>query len=110
MEPPIPALLFALLLLIGMQLLLEIGRRYGVRRRPKESESERGGLSDSNTANGLHLSECIHRAKTAPSTVPSLGKPYLPTIELRLIRTPHIDKMPSDVAIAGGTDRRAQSV
>ena len=44
MEPPLPALLFALLLLIGMLLLLEIGRRYGVRRRPKESESERGGL------------------------------------------------------------------
>jgi len=44
MEPPIPALLFALLLLIGMLLLLEIGRRYGVRRRPKESEGERGGL------------------------------------------------------------------
>jgi len=29
-EPPISALLFALLLLIGMLLLLEIGRRYGV--------------------------------------------------------------------------------
>src|SRR6266478_6951186 len=44
MEPPIPALLFALLLLIGMLLLLEIGRRLGVRRRPKESEGERAGL------------------------------------------------------------------
>ena len=44
MEPPIPPLLFALLLLIGMLLLLELGRRFGVRRRPKESEGERGGL------------------------------------------------------------------
>jgi len=44
MEPPIPPLLFALLLLIGMLVLLEVGRRLGVRRRPKESEGERGGL------------------------------------------------------------------
>ena len=44
MEPPIPPLLFALLLLIGMLLLLELGRRFGVRRRPKETEGERGGL------------------------------------------------------------------
>lgn len=44
MQPPIPPLLFALLLLIGMLLFLEIGRRLGVRRRPKESEGERGGL------------------------------------------------------------------
>jgi hypothetical protein len=43
MEPPIPPLLFALLLLIGM-LLLETGRRFGTRRRPKESEGERAGL------------------------------------------------------------------
>jgi hypothetical protein len=45
MEPPVPPLLYALFLLIGMLLLLEVGRRFGVRRRPKESESERGGLS-----------------------------------------------------------------
>ena len=44
MEPPIPPLLFALVLLIGMLLLLEIGRRVGVKRRPKESDGERGGL------------------------------------------------------------------
>ena len=44
MEPPIPPLLFALLLLIGMLLMLETGRRLGVRRRPKESEGERAGL------------------------------------------------------------------
>ena len=30
MEPPIPPLLFALLLLIGMLLLLELGRRHTV--------------------------------------------------------------------------------
>src|SRR4029077_18068046 len=45
LEPPISPLLFALLLLIGMLFLLEIGRRFGVRRSPKESEGERGGLS-----------------------------------------------------------------
>jgi hypothetical protein len=45
MEPPISPLLFALLLLIGMLLLLEIGRRLGVRRRPKELEGNGGGLS-----------------------------------------------------------------
>ena len=44
MEPPIPPLLYALLLLIGMLFLMEIGRRFGIRRRPKESEGERGGL------------------------------------------------------------------
>jgi hypothetical protein len=44
MEPPIPPLLYAVLLLIGMLLMLESGRRLGVRRRPKESEGERGGL------------------------------------------------------------------
>jgi hypothetical protein len=44
MEPPIPPLLFALLLFFCMLILLEIGRRFGVRRRPKESEGERSGL------------------------------------------------------------------
>jgi hypothetical protein len=45
MEPPIPPLLFALVLFFGMLFLLEFGRRIGVKRRPKESEGERGGLS-----------------------------------------------------------------
>jgi hypothetical protein len=44
MEPPISPLLFALLLLLGMLILLETGRRLGIRRRPKESEGERGSL------------------------------------------------------------------
>jgi hypothetical protein len=44
MKPPIPPLLFCLLLLASMLVLLEVGRRFGVRRRPKESEGERGGL------------------------------------------------------------------
>ena len=44
MEPPIPPVLFALLLFIGMLLLLETGRRFGTRRRLKESEGERAGL------------------------------------------------------------------
>src|SRR5205814_7730593 len=44
MEPPISPLLYAALLFLGMLILLEAGRRIGVRRRPKESESERGSL------------------------------------------------------------------
>jgi hypothetical protein len=44
MEPPIPPLLYAVILLVGMLLMLEVGRRVGVRRGPKESEGERGGL------------------------------------------------------------------
>ena len=44
MEPPIPPLLFAVLFFVGMLLLLETGRRLGIRRRPKESEGERGSL------------------------------------------------------------------
>ena len=45
MEPPVSPLLFGLLLLIGMLFLLEIGRRLGVRRRPKELEGDRDSLS-----------------------------------------------------------------
>lgn len=44
MEPPISPLLFSVLLFFGMLTLLELGRRLGVRRRPKESEGERGSL------------------------------------------------------------------
>ncbi len=44
MEPPISALLYAVLLFFGMLILLEAGRRLGIRRRPKESEGERGNL------------------------------------------------------------------
>jgi hypothetical protein len=44
MQPPIPAPLFAVLLLVGMLLVLEAGRRVGVRRRATESEDERSGL------------------------------------------------------------------
>jgi hypothetical protein len=44
MEPPISALLFAVLLFAGMLILLETGRRLSVSRRPKESEGERASL------------------------------------------------------------------
>jgi hypothetical protein len=44
MEPPISPLLFSVLLLGCMLLLLEVGRRLGIRRRSKESEGERGSL------------------------------------------------------------------
>lgn len=44
MKPPIPPLLFALLLFGGMLALLEVGRRLGIRRQAEESESERSNL------------------------------------------------------------------
>lgn len=44
MEPPVSALLFAVLLFFGMQIMLETGRRIGVSRRSKESEGERSSL------------------------------------------------------------------
>ena len=44
MEPPISPVAFALLLFLGMLTLLETGRRLGIKRRPKESEGERGSL------------------------------------------------------------------
>jgi len=44
MEPPVPPVLFSVVLFFGMLILLETGRRFGVKRRPKESEGERGSL------------------------------------------------------------------
>jgi hypothetical protein len=44
MEPAVSPLLFSVLLFVGMLILLEAGRRLGVRRRPKESEGERSSL------------------------------------------------------------------
>jgi hypothetical protein len=44
MEPPIYAPLFAVLQFLGIIVLLETGRRLGVRRRAKESEGERSNL------------------------------------------------------------------
>ena len=44
MKPSVPAPLFAVLLFLGMLILLETGRRVGVRRRSRESEGERGSL------------------------------------------------------------------
>lgn len=44
MKPPVPPFLFAALLFVGMLALLELGRRVGLKRRPKESENERGSL------------------------------------------------------------------
>jgi hypothetical protein len=44
MAPPIPAELFAGLLFLGMVILLEAGRRLGIKRRAKESDGERGSL------------------------------------------------------------------
>ena len=44
MEPPISPWLFAGLLFFGMLFLLESGRRFGIQRRPKEAEGERGNL------------------------------------------------------------------
>lgn len=44
MEPAVSPLLFSVLLFVGMLILLEVGRRLGVRRRSRESEGERGSL------------------------------------------------------------------
>jgi hypothetical protein len=44
MEPPISPLLFSVLLFVSMLILLETGQRFGLKRRPKESEGERGSL------------------------------------------------------------------
>lgn len=44
MEPPISPELFCILLFSGMLILLEIGRRFGAKRRPMESDGERGNL------------------------------------------------------------------
>src|SRR3954470_9871739 len=44
MKPPIPPLVFAILLFVGMQILLEAGRRLALARRSEESESERSSL------------------------------------------------------------------
>jgi len=45
MKLPVPPVLFAVSLFAGMLTLLEFGRRFGVRRRPKEAEGERSNLS-----------------------------------------------------------------
>jgi hypothetical protein len=44
MEPPISPLLFSLLLFFGMLILMETGRRAGIKRLSKESDGERGSL------------------------------------------------------------------
>jgi hypothetical protein len=44
MGPPVPPLLFSVLLLVGMLILLETGRHLGIKRRSIESEGERGSL------------------------------------------------------------------
>ena len=44
MEPPISPFLFSMLLFFGMLIMLEMGRRLAVRRRPKEVDGERSNL------------------------------------------------------------------
>jgi len=44
MEPPIHPLLVSTLLFVGILISLEAGRRFGVNRRPRESEGERDSL------------------------------------------------------------------
>lgn len=44
MEPPISPVLYSVLLFLGMLILLETGRRLGIRRRLKESDGERSNL------------------------------------------------------------------
>src|SRR6266576_1555446 len=44
MEPPISPVLFSIFLLLGMLIMLEVGRRLAVRRRSKEVDGERSNL------------------------------------------------------------------
>lgn len=44
MEPPVSPIMFSVALFVGMLLLLETGRRLGMRHRPKESGEERSNL------------------------------------------------------------------
>jgi hypothetical protein len=46
MEPPVPPLLFSLILFVGMLIMLEVGNRLGIKRRAKEAEVERGNLGE----------------------------------------------------------------
>ena len=48
--------------------------------------------------------------RSSYTTMYRLAKPFLPKMELRMVRTPHIDKLLRDVAADDGADRRAQSV
>ena len=45
MEPPVNPVLFSVVLLLGMLILLEVGRRFGVKRRTREAEGERSSLT-----------------------------------------------------------------
>src|SRR6201993_4977667 len=44
MEPPISPVLFSIFFFLGMLTMLEIGRRFAVRRRSKEVDGERSNL------------------------------------------------------------------
>ncbi len=44
MQPSIPALIYSVLLFAGMMILLEAGRRMGIRRPAGETDADRGGL------------------------------------------------------------------
>ena len=44
MEPPVSPVMFSVVLFVGMLILLETGRRLGLRHRPKESGEERSNL------------------------------------------------------------------
>ena len=50
MKPPIPPLLFAFILFVGMFIMLEIGRRYAIRHSRDGDPSEKGGLGTIETA------------------------------------------------------------
>ena len=50
MEPTIPPLVFTLLLFLGILIMLETGRRLGIARRRRESDSDRSNLGTIETA------------------------------------------------------------
>jgi hypothetical protein len=49
-EPTIPPLVFTLLLFLGMLIMLETGRRLGIARRRRETDSDRSNLGTIETA------------------------------------------------------------
>jgi hypothetical protein len=69
MEPPISPVIFSIVLFFGMLLLLETGRRVGIKRRPKETDDQRGGLGTIEGAifRSVWLVGCIYLLGRCPA-------------------------------------------
>src|SRR5437763_1837793 len=60
MKPPVPPLLFAWLLLVGMVVMLEAGRRVGMNRRQKTYKASRATLASSKARSLPYLGWSSH--------------------------------------------------